>query len=86
MTETGVSARAEAVVPESMNSHVLRLALDAIYMPYISRLLAEIVENPNLAKTMVRINADWPEFEEGLEARNVLVSPKARTSTLMRKK
>ena len=41
-----------------------------------SKLLAEIVENPNLTKSMVRINADTPEFEKGLVARNVLVYPR----------
>ena len=39
----------------------------------LSKILAEIVENPNLAKSMVRISADSPEFEESLEARNVPV-------------
>ena len=41
----------------------------------VAKLLAEIIEDPSLAKSMVRINADSPEFYDGLQARIVWVSP-----------
>ena len=41
----------------------------------VAKLLAEIVEDPSLAKNMGRIKADSPGFHNGLKARNVWVSP-----------
>ena len=41
----------------------------------VSKFVAEIIEKPDLAKTMARITADSPLFKAGLQARNVPAEP-----------